>query len=75
MKRISVDKARMEVRLSFNEGFYDPKSITQAITDYLDVCEVSRVEGNLVLKPKDPKDLDIIGYEFYNYVLGLMKNS
>jgi hypothetical protein len=75
MNRISVDAQKKEVSLSFNTGLYSQNHIDQAIADYLDVCEIFKVDETLVLKPKDEKDLEIIGYEFYNYVLGLMKNT
>jgi hypothetical protein len=75
MQRVTISRSKGEVSLSFNNSFYKQEHIDQAIADYLEACTVSKVGDRLVIVPKDPKDLDIIGYEFYNYVLGLMKNQ
>ena len=64
-----------EVVLNFNKDFYDAGFIEQAVEDFKGACEIRKIKENIVLKPKNPGDLKIIGYEFYNYVLGLMKNA
>jgi hypothetical protein len=64
-----------EVQVSLNESIYSDDAIEQAIIDYEDVCEINKKDDRLVLIPKEKIELDILGYEFSNYVLGLMKNS
>jgi len=75
MERVKINKAKNSVLVSFNENFYNKVHIDQAKKDYGEVCEIQSREDSVILKPKNKKDIDKIGYEFYNYVLGLMKNS
>lgn len=75
MERIKVNKEKNEVSLSFNENFYDKKFIDEAIKDFEKVCDVKIDKNIILLKPKEKTDLDTLGFEFYNYVLGLIKNS
>jgi len=63
------------VIVDFNEQFYKKEFIKQAITDFKEICEIEKTEEGLLLKPKKELNIDILGYEFYNYVLGLMKNQ
>lgn len=73
-----MDKVRLEkdsVILAFNEKFYPRRFIEQAMQDYKEVCSFSESKKGLVLVPREKKHLPIIGYEFYNYVLGLIKNQ
>ena len=69
-----TDKEKNEVLLRFNPIFYTNQAIKQAVSDFSDVCDVTEAEDGIVLKPKEG-DVEVIGYEFYNYVLGLMKNQ
>ena len=75
MKRVAVDKIRKEVVLTFNDTFYPTNLIKQAMQDFNEVCD-SHLEGdNFILSPKnDEVDIDTLGYEFYNYLLGLIKS-
>ncbi|MBT3407265.1 hypothetical protein HN415_01135 [Candidatus Woesearchaeota archaeon] len=63
-----------EVHVSLNHEIYSSDAINLAIKDYKDVCDVIKKEDYLVLTPKEEIELDQLGYEFSNYVLGLMKN-
>ena len=73
MQRVKVEKNK--VRLSFNDQFYDKKFIELALEDFNEVCTSKWEDHELILKPKDKLDINILGYEFYNYVLGLIKNQ
>ena len=76
MKRVSVDKERNAAVLTFNEDLYPQELINKSISDFKEVCDVKFEDKNLVLKPKT-KDVNIenLGYEFYNYLLGLIKSQ
>ncbi len=74
MERIKVNKEKNEVVLSFNEKFYDRKFIDEAVEEFKEICDITKDNNLISLKPKEKIDLDILGYEFYNYVLGLIKN-
>ncbi len=69
---IKVRKNNVLVRL--NEEIYCRECIEQAIKDFKDVCTVTENEDGLLLKPKAKIEPVRLGYEFSNYVLGLMKN-
>lgn len=75
MEKIKINKEDNEIFLRFNDCFYDPYYIEEAINDFIEVCDIEKKDNGYVLKPKNPSDIDIVGYEFYNYVLGLLKNS
>lgn len=75
MERIKVNKEKNEVVLSFNEKFYNKKFIDKAIEEFKGVCDIKKDSNLIFLKPKEKIDINILGYEFYNYVLGLIKNS
>lgn len=76
MKKIIVDKEKNLVKLSFNTRFYKEYFIDRAIKDFSHICNI-RKENNLIyLEPKTEETrLETIGYEFYNYVLALIKNN
>lgn len=82
MSELITDPNRGEVRLSFSSAFYGRGAIEQAGKDFSEACEVaigyeSEGEIRVVLKPHDDSavGLDILGYEFCNYVLGLIQNA
>ncbi|MFH0979237.1 MAG: HxsD-like protein [Candidatus Woesearchaeota archaeon] len=73
MKKVTIkDKAAV---LQFNKKIYEEKMIKQAAEDYGEICSVEFTDTGIVLKPKEEGQLKLVGYEFYNYVLGLMKNQ
>ncbi len=75
MKRVTVDKGKNLVILTFNNNFYPRDLIRQAMTDFDEVCDSSFENENFILKPKnDEIEIGKLGYEFYNYLLGLMKS-
>ena len=73
MEKIKISKN--EVLVNFNKQFYNEEFIKQAVLDFKDLCDVEEKNQGLLLKPKQNKDIDLLGYEFYNHVLGLMKNQ
>lgn len=75
MERIKIDQEKNEVVLTFNENFYNQRVIDQAVEDFQKVCEITKDKNFITLKPKETLDINTLGYEFYNYVLGLIKNS
>ena len=75
MEKVMINKERNEVLLKFNELFYNWEFIGKAINDFCEICDIEKSENGLLLKPKKEEDVDEIGYEFYNYVLSLMKNQ
>lgn len=75
MKRVTVDRSKNLVILTFNDNFYSGDLINQAVADFDEVCDFSFENENFILKPKNRDiDIDNLGYEFYNYLLGLMKS-
>lgn len=75
MERIKIDLEKNEVAISFNKKFYNEKFIDMALKDFSKTCGVEKDRDLILLRPKEKTDINIIGYEFYNYVLGLIKNS
>lgn len=74
MKKVEVNQKQNQVKLFFNKKFYDKKFIDIALNDYSKVCNIKQEGDAIILEPKEEIDLTILGCEFYNYVLGLMKN-
>lgn len=71
-----------EIKLEFNMGLYSYDSIILAADEFSKNfwIIIDRVSNKVIvyLKPKEiAKDADIknLGYEFYNYVLGLMQTA
>ena len=75
MNQIKIDREKNEVRVRLNEKFYPKEIVELAIRDYLDVCDVFVEEDFVILKPRKEVNLGLLGYEFFNYVLGLVKNA
>jgi hypothetical protein len=75
MEKIKVNLAKNEVVVSFNDRFYPMEFVEKAITDFSGICSIKKIKTGILLKPKEDLDINILGYEFYNYALGLMKNQ
>jgi len=79
-----VDKIRIsgqDVRLMLDSRFYDSNAVLMAAKAFTESCWVY-LDGDqddkifISLKPKSREvALEEVGYEFFNYVLGLMKNE
>ena len=68
------------VIISLNKDFYDKGAIKETIAEFLDIYLVqiqNEDDKNLFISinPKKIKVDETLGYEFCNYVLGLMKNK
>ncbi len=79
--KIIIDKKTGEVKISFDVTVYKASSILKALDDFSDSCWVN-ADGDplkkidIVLKPKSTNiSLETLGYEFYNYVLAMMKQA
>ena len=78
---VVVNENRVE--LAINSDLYPEEVIDKAIEEYSEVCEVEDRKNEqihkVILKPKQvvdsKEDLEIIGYEFMNYLLYLIKNK
>lgn len=80
MEKIDVKKEEKQVLIKFDTRFYPSDCIFKAIQDFSDSCwtSVDSSSDNVVvtLSPKSEEiNLDTLGYEFYNYVLGIIKNE
>lgn len=75
MNQIKINHETNEVRIRLNENFYPKDIVDLAIRDYLDFCDVFLDDDIIILKPKKEVDINRLGYEFFNYVLGLVKNA
>lgn len=81
MSDIQVDKKNNVVKLIVDTRFYGCGAVLSAAKAYTDSCWVY-VDGDtedkllVTLKPKtDEIKLETLGYEFYNFMLGLMQNA
>jgi len=81
MKKIKIDKHNNEVKLIVDTRFYGRAAVLEASKDFTQSCWVF-VDGDIddelfvSLKPKSGSiNLDTLGQEFYNYMLGIMQNA
>ena len=75
---VDISREANKVTLRLSKDFYDIDSIKKAIKDFSGACSVTLNDGErfeIVLNSKGGPDIRILGYEFCNYVLALMKNS
>lgn len=76
---IVVSEDKNEIQIVLKKEFYNGNTIREAISDFRDLCssEINESEEDvkILLKPNEKEDLEDLGYEFSNYVLGLMKNQ
>ena len=69
-----TDTDKHLVILTFNDNFYSKDLIEKSILDFKEVCDSNFQGEKLILKPKSNEiDINALGYEFYNYLLGLIK--
>ena len=73
MENIQINKDDCSVLLRFNRKLYPDEIVETAKEHFAEVCIFQEDDFGLKLIPKDILDLDIIGYEFLNYALGLIK--
>ena len=67
----------MNTSIKLNKKFYSIRSINQAIKDFNNIASFLMSENNdyVSVKITTEKEVDSIKYEFYNYILSLMKNE
>ncbi|MBL7056498.1 hypothetical protein ISS07_06295 [Candidatus Woesearchaeota archaeon] len=83
MKNVEIDEGNNEVILNMNPEFYDYEAIMITSKEFSENfwVFVDKIQDNIQvnIKPKpefvDDVDLKELGYEFYNFTLGLMQNS
>ena len=67
-----------EIRIKLNKQFYDIGAVKECLNEFGQVCSgkiTNKKAIEIILKPKDRPLANILGNEFCNYVLGLMKNK
>ncbi|MFQ5620723.1 MAG: HxsD-like protein [Candidatus Nanoarchaeia archaeon] len=65
----------MELTIKVNPAFYDGDCIKETLQAFHDVCTGTFENNILVLTPKTDDIATKLKYEFFNYVLALMKNK
>ncbi len=77
MKNIIVDKKNKVVNINVNSVFYPKGHVKQACKDYKEICSTkimtSTKKIKIILKPKKSVDVNILGFEFMNYLLSLSR--
>jgi len=75
---MNITTKKEQIFITLNKKFYDLSAVKESLEDFKEVC-TSIIKNNenleIILKPKDRELMNILGYEFCNYVLGLMKNK
>jgi len=73
-----IEIKKDKIRINLNKNFYSLIAVEESLKDFDKVC-YSKIRNKnqieVILEPKDKKLIKILGYEFCNYVLGLMKNK
>lgn len=75
-----IRKEEKQILINFDTKLYPTECIVKAAQDFSESCWTG-MGGNpnklqIVLMPKSKEvNLDTLGYEFYNYVLGIIKNE
>ena len=62
-----------KVILEVNPRFYPQHIILSSVDAFKNIADISLNENTIILTPKEPSLKDIIGYEFFNYMLSLRK--
>lgn len=74
MIKVEVDT----IKINLDKQFYDLGAVKESLKEFNRVCNgkiTIKKNIEIVLKPKEKSLTNILGYEFCNYVLGLMKNK
>ena len=67
---VNINKDRIEIKL--NSFFYPKEIVKQAIADFNNVCNITEENSKLKIMPLSGKLDPNLGYEFMNYLLGLV---
>lgn len=75
VRTIKTNKKRSEVEIRINKDIYPSEAISSAAEAFKVVGTV-KVNDTVTIRPKDSKtNLRELGYEFCDYVLGLIGNG
>lgn len=69
---IRIDKE--SVRLILKERFYPEDLVLKAMDDFKEACRPEKKGEEITLYPFEENNKEEIGYEFCNYVLGLIND-
>ncbi|MBW2979898.1 HxsD-like protein [Candidatus Woesearchaeota archaeon] len=73
-----IDIENKGIRIRLNKQFYDINVVRESLKDFKRVCSgkvANKKAIEVMLKPKEQSLKGVLGHEFCNYVLGLMKNK
>lgn len=79
MNPVAVKSGENLVEITLNPDFYPKPRVVLAVQDFSEACWVNLGEspnGRILvsLKPKSPgDDLSLLGFEFLNYLLSLVR--
>jgi len=63
------------MKIKLNNKFYNKEAVEGALRDFKEVCEGKILNDAIEIELKPKEDIGMLKEEFYNYVLGLMKNK
>ena len=78
MNNIKVDDKLKKVEIKLNKQFYTIEAVKKAVEEFKEICKISLSDKKDILvslRLDTKEDVRIIGYEFCNYVLALMKSE
>ena len=61
--------------MKLNRKFYSREAISQAISDFSEVCDARISDDSFTVEIRPKEEIDDLEKEFSNYVLGLMQNE
>ena len=74
-KHKEVQEKKKVVQLKLNPRFYDVASVKEALKDFTSVCSGTILKPAITIRLIPKKDTPLLGEEFCNYVLCIMKNK
>ena len=75
---INIDQKEKKVKILLNKDFYNIEIVRKAADEFKEFGKFSvsgRDKISILIESVDESQIGSIGYEFCNYVLGLMKNE
>jgi len=63
------------MRIKLNNKFYTKEAVEEALKDFGEVCKGKILNDDMEIELTPTKEVEHLGEEFSNYVLGLMKNK
>ncbi len=65
----------VKMKVMLNNKLYSREAIEVALKDFEEICSGKILNGEIVVELESKEEIENIGEEFCNYVLGLMKNN